>query len=749
MNYPFGFLVLLLWSFFVFGKFFPVFIHPWDPIETVFDSGQFSAMGFTQKLKIWGGCLTTVAVGIWCVGSLWSCGRFLRKWIYLPAENEVLGFCLELGLGFFFINTLWMGLGLTRLWFEPFWVAGVLILSVLMTKDIMEIPWGKIKFNFPLKPPPGVLLFCLGIGFFYYGFLLLHSFLPETFYDSLNYFLGMPHFWLFQHGITDYPTHLLSGYFHGGSLFYMYAFLLGGTEGAKILSVFVLGFNALFAFGWVKEKAGVLAGVTAAVAVTTFPLIYLNAWAARVDGLSTFIALLFFFCLEKACMGEPEKCRGAWMGTAALFAGLALSIKPTAIVGILAAFMGVLLQGWTFLFRRKSLWLAFPGFILLETGPWLLKNAVFTANPFFPYAISWMGGRSFPLVGYDRLLGENRQFLPMDHGFLSLLTLPWRLTMPQAGDGQWIGPLFLAFLPALFFLQTKDLSLKFLTKTVLLGFVLGLYLSHMLRFVMPFFVLCLLLFSVFFFVQKGTRWKTLWITSVLASAILFFGNYLDLSAAHYGGSGIWRGLETRQEYLDQELPNSYEPLARWTDENLPQDARLLIVGDSRGVYYERPYFAQSVFDEPFFARAARRAKDAGEISRQLRQLGVTHLAVNIPEGLRVSKEYHQYELSPEEWERLDDFFRSGLKPIYWRNFQGVYEIKPQGNGSAKNPEIDPFSFFSAQAYDFVENFQLKNFPGAEENLSELLVLFPQDDYWRSQKALLRKAERESASTTRN
>lgn len=631
-----------------------------------------------------------------------------------------------------------MGLGLNRLWWEPLWLSGALILPVLTFKNLTESRKGKLGFGFPQEQLSWVFWLLLGTGLVYCGFLFLHGFLPETFYDSLNYFLGMPHYWIFQHGITDYPTHLLSGYFHGGSLFYLYAFLLGGTEAAKILGIFTLGFNTLFAFGWAQEKAGLLAGTTAAISILTFPLVYLNAWAVRVDGLLTFTLLLFFYCVEKAVIDKPRPPQNAWVLAATLFAGLALSIKPTAIVGIGATAAAVLWQGWTGFFKRKHFWMGLGFFGLLEIGPWLLKNAAFTANPFFPYAASWMGGRSIPALGYARLLGENRQFLSMDHGFWSFLTLPWRLTMPQAGDGQWIGPLFLAFIPALFFLRNKDAITHFFLKVIILSFVLGLCLSHMLRFVMPAFVLSLILFSTVFFTQKGKTWKILWTASVLVCAVLFFGDYLDLSATHYKGAGMWRGLETEEEYLDRELPNSYEPLAAWTEKNLPPDARLLIVGDSRGVYYHRPYFAQSVFDEPFFAAAARQARNAGNILQRLRQLGITHVVVNVPEGIRVSKEYHQYELKPEEWKQLDESFRTGLKPLYWKNFQGVFEVDYGGTEGKASPLPDPFSFFAPQAHDYFEDFQDNHLQKAGRDLAELMGLFPKDPYWLSQKAFLSK-----------
>jgi hypothetical protein len=250
----------------------------------------------------------------------------------------------------------------------------------------------------------------------------------------------------------------------------------------------------------------------------------------------------------------------------------------------------------------------------------------------------------------------------------------------------------------------------------------------------------LLVFAVLFFAQKGEGWKKLWVGTLLAWAVLSFGYYLKLGW-QLGDSGrLWLGKETKEEYLDRSLLNSYEPLARWTQENLPENARLLIVGDSRGAYYQKPFFAQSVFDEPVLAGAARRAKDAKGILKALRELGVTHIVVNTPEGLRTSKEYHLYELSPEEWKRLNNFIRTGLKPVYWKAFQGVYEVKEQLSEPAQAAPVNPFSFFAPQAYDFIHDFQAKNFIQAQGELDDLLKLFPGDSYWLNQKALLLKAK---------
>jgi hypothetical protein len=329
----------------------------------------------------------------------------------------------------------------------------------------------------------------------------------------------------------------------------------------------------------------------------------------------------------------------------------------------------------------------------------------------------------------------------MDHGLWTILSLPWRLTMPSAGDKQFIGPLFLAFLPSLLFLRSKDPTLRFFIKISLISFFLGLCMSHMLRFSMPAFLLSLLLLTALYFSLKDVKWRILWIVGIGFCALLFPGNYLENSADNYDGGGIWTGKETQEQYLNRKLPNSYEPLAQWIRENLPENARLLIVGDSRAVYYEHPFWAQSVFDEPFFAQAARQSRGAQGILRSLQQMGITHVVVNSPEGLRVSKEYHLYELKPSEWGRLNDFIRRGLKPVYWKDLQGVYEVQSQLTPPQGILPPNLFSFFAPQAHDFFQDFQYRNFTRASAELKQLLVLFPGEDYWKKKGDLPELARR--------
>ena len=716
---PWFFGCMAAWGSFVFTLFFFKLYGSWPHFFPAIPS---AAAPFTphltsigQRLLVWKESFLAFSTGILVMGIFQTLGKRLFRWLSLEAPQPV-RFCLEIGFGVFLLNLLWMGLGLVRLWVEPLWLAGFVFLTLLFLRDVLKLP----DQDFSVVWPQGIPIWFWLVSIFYMGFLLLHSLLPETFYDSLNYFLGMPSFWVWNHGICDYPTHLLSGYFHGGSLFFMNGFTIAGTEGAKVLAAFVLFWTALFCNGWGKELAGSKAGAAAAVAVLTFPLLYLNSWAVRVDGLLTFDLLLFFYSVEK---GVSEKKRN-WIVAAGIFAGVALTIKPTAVVGIGAALAALLWRDGRSVLQRKG-WMVFSAILFLEVGPWLLKNACFTGNAFFPYAVSWMGGRQFPAWSQARLLHENQQFLPIDHGILSLLNLPWRLTIPGAGDDQFIGPLLLAFLPLFFLLRFQNPTLRFLGRTLLLSFAFGLTLSHMLRFSMPAFVLAFTVLSVGLESLVPGRWKSLWAGAVVASAFFCFGQYLSVSAAQFDGWGIWSGRETRQEYLARKMASGY---MNKLVESLPKEARLLSVGDARVLYYGRPVYANSVFDEPFFAAAARNEKDSGGILRRLRELGITHVVFEKELGPLHSREYHQYVLTAEEWEKLSGFVQAGLEPVSVNGPLGLYRVREKLSPNGPRPP-NPFLFYPPQALNFMNDMANKNYPEAGMELKRLKSFFPGEDYW--------------------
>lgn len=714
-----------IWALFVFAVYFSNLFKGWTGAGSLFPgipAGQ-NPMKLQDLCRTWGENLRVLAVGSLVIGIFWSCGKRIFQGFSIEAPQP-LRFLLQTSLGLFLANLFWMGTGLAGLWVEPLWLTVFLLLSVLFLMDLLKVVRDGVTLSLPVR---GVDRVFAGLCLLYAGFLLFQDLVPETFYDSLNYFLGIPFYWLSRHGICDQPLHLLSGYFHGGSLFFLNGYVLAGSEGAKVLGGAVLLGCAALAWGWAGEWGGAGARWPAAMATLTFPLLFLNAWAARVDGLLTFLVLLSFYCFSRSI--APGKGSRSWSILTGLFATLALSVKPTAVVFIAAGFLGSLLTGQLGRFLKKAIipWAALG---ILEVGPWLLKNLAYTGNPFFPYAQARLGFRHFSDWGYQRLLNENQQFLAMDQGPLSWITLPWRLTIPGAADSQFIGPLLLAFLPFVLFLRWRSHDSRALGIAWAFSFLLGLSLSHMLRFSIPCFGLGFLFLSCGWTAFAKTPWGWLWPGAVGASALLCAVELFALSGQWVDAGPLWSGRETRVGYLSRRLGADDMKVVEWANGHLPKDARILAVGDARALYYERQVLTQSTFDDAFFARAAREGKDGADILRHVRETGVSYLLIHQGLGALYAREYHHYELTPEQWRRLDGFVQGGLDPVFVQGAVGLFRIRDsfQLGGTA---QTDPFSFLSPQAGDFFRSLSDHDQAKAGAKLKELLQLFPKDPYWLS------------------
>ena len=724
LRFYLGSALFFLWIIWVLTEFFIHCPNAW----LSFHFPTVETLDFAKLFKALTEFSLIILMSLWVLALMGWMGHRTLRVLGAVRTSSSMALCLEMALGIFFWVLFWLGLGLTRLWFGPIWLGAMILTSLGAIPDLFH----SVK-NFRNIKKPDFPLWFIGLIVLYGFIAVIHALLPEIFYDTLNYFLGLPQFWFYQHGISDNTQQLYSGFFYGGSLFYMGGWVLAGTEGAKLLSVAVWAFCSILAYGWAQELSGKRAAVMAAAVVLTFPLLYLNAWAVRVDGLFTFVSLLFLYTLTKAFEDDLKNKRCEWLVLSALFAGLAVSVKPTALVVVVAVILVLIVRRER---NLKGYWgfavLVFTLLGLLLVGPWLLKNWIFAGNSFFPYGFFWMGGRSLAVNGYNHLLHDNRQFLPMDQGLWSYVNLPWRLTMPDMGDDQMIGPLVLAFLPGIFLFKLKEPQ-KFLLWVLVVSFVLGFSLSHMLRFSMPSFILALILFSVVYMSKEAPpmfQWG--WKISVWIFAVFFLGFYALISGQYYQGWDRWTGQESREAFLSRQMSNSYEPLVIWTDQHLPVDARLLIAGDARGLYYPRSFYANSVFDEPFLVQAARQEKDAAGILKKLHQAGITHLVINGPEGLRLSADYGQYDLKPEEWAKLNGLVAQGLKPLYWKNFQAVYAVKDALSDEKSPYLLNLFSFLSPYAYDFSEALKADDKPKAKNALNHILAFFPRETYWREQ-----------------
>ena len=721
--------LFLIWALGLFAFYFNFGQMPdaWAALKRLGSLEDFGA-GWPQHLGVLAQTLGAFALSLLTLVNSWWLGGLFFEILGLRAKGAG-GAFLELAGGALGSSLFWMGWGLTGLWAQP-------LMIFLWILALAPAFW-KLKQRLDLARLPALpdsrglrLLAWVAVGYELFGFW--QALLPETFYDSLNYFLGIPAYWVLKGGVADAPGQALSGYFHGGTLFFMDGFYFGGAAAAKLLAFFSTLGCALFAGIWAGEEGGKDAGWTAFSLTAIFPLLFLNGWAARVDGLLTLCLLLFFWAARNFWLKTRPRESGPWGLAAALLLGFALTVKPTAFLAPLAAgaALGILHFNRV---KAKGIgsWAAMAMLALGLVAPWLIKNFAYTANPFFPYAAQW-GGRPFFEPGAARLLYENRQFLSWGHGPMDWLSFPWRLLMPSgaAGQSQFAGPLLLAFLPLSFWAWRRGGAARFLILASFFFLVFGLCLSHMLRFVMPAFVLAFMAWGLGM-ESAPSFWRQAARALSLAAALLALPYFLDTASRYFDGLTYLTGGESRDHYLGRMVQNPYEDLVEWTDENLPTRARLLLVGDARGLYWRRDFLANSAFDEPFLAVIARTSATPAQMAERVRRLGVDDAVANIPEGMRTAQDYRSYgALTDADWRRLGDYVALYWRPIYSKGFQAVYAIGDEPAAQAQG-FLNPFSFFTPQAYDYGRAMAQGDGSAARAAALAQESLFPQDAFWKT------------------
>ncbi len=731
-----AFWVAWSWVAFVLGYYFWSIGPALDLIPAAFNTSAFSVLENSQALMVFKESFLIALTTSFILLVTISWGRQVRLFFFINPSDAWLRWGMEFGLGIVFLDMFWLGSGLVRVWTKPFFATMGILLSALVFQNMVDIVRGASHLARKVFPRDASYFFLFAAGAIYLFFSIAHGLVPETFYDSMVYHLAVPQYWLLKHGICDFPTNFFSNYPYGGELFYFNGFVFRGTEAAKMLHSAAFGFCALFAGGWAREIGGEKGRWLTLGLVLTLPLFAINIWSTQVEGILALALILFLYFSYHGL--KDKNPSAAWVTATGLFMALAFSIKYTAALMVAGSFLAMILVQPEFLRRFRSRhWIGlFFGAVLL-LGPWILKNFIFTGNPFFPYFAAIFDGRHLTLESYQKLLTEQQGRIA--HGW-EWLYLPWKAVMANPDGFDFSGPVALAFIPFLFLFKLRHPALRFISLTTGFFFLSGFLVTHILRFLGTGFILIYVLLGGVFAGGNRPHWGKILALAAGVSAILSFGYLSAISARYSGCAGVWFGHQSRTDYLESRGKiTPYFSMARWISLNTPQDSGLLIVGDARGLYYDRPFLTNSVFDEQELAVLAREEINTQGIGRRLKQMGVDYLVVNGPEGIRVSSDYHLYDLTPEEWKRLDDFIQQNTEIVYQRNYQIVYHLVP--SSEVKNsPEVfDLILFFSKPASEFIKAAQGHQWEQAGESLNEALKLYPFSEFWRAQKTQFDKA----------
>ncbi len=626
-----------------------------------------SLADFHKLAENWLDFLKNLSCALAVSFTLWRTGRRLHGWMGLGETQTALRFCLEMALGIMAADSFWLGLGLNGLWRDPLlWGTGMASLGWALwdfSRNFLRIQ------KFPRLPMPGKTFLFLGfLGAMGLALDLLQGMTPDVYYDALVYHLSTLQFWKFHHGIADFYTNLYSYYPFGGELYFLNGFFFAGSETAKMLNAFCAGLCGLATAGWAAKEAGIERGLLVWAMTLTFPLVSATVWTTQNDAVLAFFLTLFFYALLRWAPG-PEA--GPWAVAAGLLGGTALTIKYTALAGVVVGILAVICAFRRGIFRRApSMALLLPGLMALSTAPWLLKNFSFTGDPVYPYLSTVFGGRVLPVENMNGLMGDHEAVF---NGPFSLEA--WAGRVLDRELDKTVAPLLWGFLPFLFLSgKRRPLTRLSLMLSALL-LVLGFLISYQIRLMLPAFLLCFVAMGM---VLSDADWKgatAAWGGAVALFSVLSLLSLARLDVNYYQAHQMALGAETREEYLASVPPTaSYYTLAQAAGYLLSPDARVLVAGDARGLYYPRPFYANSAFDVQVLGQMAGEEKDGAGIWRRLREMGIDALAVSGEEGRRMAQNPLD-AIAPLEEGKLDDFIQHWTDPLFFHGLDGLYLLR--------------------------------------------------------------------------
>ncbi|HEY3245558.1 MAG TPA: hypothetical protein VGM03_19620, partial [Phycisphaerae bacterium] len=467
---------------------------------------------------------------------------------------------------------------------------------------------------------------------------------PEGFgYDALEYHLELPKEYAAQQRIAYTPHNVYGNFPANVEMLYLLSMVLRGDpiDGAMTGQMFNLAFAILtVAAVWVAAREWSARAAAAAVlligTVTWLP--YLCGVAFVENGLLFFTAVACAALLRGAVAsplvgGADARAPGTrpdatvrsktrWIAVSGVMAGLAAGCKYTGVT-LVALPIGIavlLLPAYrsSDRFKRGAI---FASTALLTFAPWMIKNAVFTGNPVFPlaneifraYPPGWgeAESRHFeechrPLPAQRSLSGRLRelwhQVIADESGLFGplLLLAPLTLTITRPRTGRAQTARFGSF---------EALLIAVLAIQVL-AWLLGTHLYA--RFSVVWVIPLALLGGRGLAALRAPAVALLAGGLALAGAGLNLARFVDLYQRHFSAAGHRIPIEGATQVFTNGEFAGFEHLALINRE-LPPDVHILMLGDAKAFYFQRPVDYCVVFNRNPFVETVRSSRSPQEI----------------------------------------------------------------------------------------------------------------------------------------
>ncbi|MBI5882669.1 MAG: glycosyltransferase family 39 protein [Elusimicrobia bacterium] len=533
----------------------------------------------------------------------------------------------------------------------------------------------------------------------------------EIYYDSLNYHLALPNLYLLKGRIVATPHQIFSGLPFGGQMLYGLALALSDEKLASLLhaSFGLASAGLIYLIG--RRWLSPLQGFLAALLYYTLPLGMYASWSSGVDHIGVFYCAAGLFSLFRGLEDVPGI---GWQAVSGLLLGFGAGTKYNILTMpvVLACVQAFLDRRAGLSWKRSLILLAAAGAAFF---PWMLKNLAFFGNPLYPFLTGILPGaeRIADPAGFfsaSRAMDPS-SILSSAAGFKTWALQQGNVFLGDWSTGDWPGPLLPLFAPWALWVPWKRPVDKALLGCAVLGYLAWAATSGLGRFLLPAYPALSLFLAA---AVCHARWPAVMRGCGLLAILYGCLFHIQVAVKQSWNMEFWgylAGRVSREEFIlrpHETYALPYYPAAMFINRELPQDSRVLVLGESRTFYIERETVAASVFDHNPFWDAVRRSRTSADLRQDLAAMGVTHILVNayqflyrkssaavLPRDLAGSQAYRQF------WqEYLEVLFEDRHEPNPQPGWLIVYKVLPE---PLKVPasHVNP-AFFAVKALQKME-----------------------------------------------
>ena len=300
-------------------------------------------------------------------------------------------------------------------------------------------------------------------------------------------------------------------------------------------------------------------------------------------------------------------------------------------------------------------------------GPWFIRNAVQTGNPVHPYFAEVFGGDESDGLRSDRQVASGiGDFSVTEATAVTAVTLGTFARRGHAGD---IGPVYLILMPLVLvwtWRHRRDPAALVVVAVMALGVAAWAVGPPLGRYLLPTLALIAATGGAAWAEMVdafGARLRTAFNVFLL---FLLIGNCSPVRGEYLGDQlACFLGYQSDEEYLRKNLTQL--DAFRTANDELPTDARVLLVGEPRVYGIDRDIVVDDQFRVPLLVELAEATSSAGEIGQRLRELGVTHLIWNGAEADRIAttggRDSYLACPTPQGQRRLELFLAEGVTTV--------------------------------------------------------------------------------------